>query len=188
MEKKIVDYSEYNKIYLPRAENLAGFFKRLDHAVKKSGAYDEVMHQLRCIGLSEDLAKTAEEAAHLYKEHHKKRIAEEQQGKRSVDYHEPVYAVFFEQRLPDSTRETRLLNVFATSKDAKDHVEKLWFHLKDVFREAVVNWVSANGALFAVLIESHDNNQEQPTCHEIWLENHRDTVYCTLRYVETRLE
>lgn len=180
MEKKIVDYSEYNKIYLPRAENLAGFFKRLDHAVKKSGAYDEVMHQLRCIGLSEDLAKTAEEAAHLYKEYHKKRIAEEQHGKRSVEYNEPVYTVFYEQRLPDAPRQIQMLTAFATPECAKEHIDKVWPHLKKAFCDAVVKLLSAKGVPCVLL-------QEQMEPHEIWLEDNKDTVYCSLQCAEMKL-
>ena len=78
MEKNsIVNYSEFNKVYKPRADRLVSFVKLLDGAVQKSDAYEGVMKQLRCIGWSEELIQTACEAAALYKEHHKRRIREE---------------------------------------------------------------------------------------------------------------
>lgn len=37
MENGIVNYSEYNKVYYPRAENLAGFFSSLRHSNSVTG-------------------------------------------------------------------------------------------------------------------------------------------------------
>lgn len=95
-EANMVNYSEYNNVIIRNADLLSGFFKRLDHAVQKSGAYDEVMHQLKCIGLSEKLAAVANEAAELYKAHHRARIEAEQGRPSTVKAGETVYAIVSE--------------------------------------------------------------------------------------------
>lgn len=73
-----VNYSEYNKDHLPRANSVTSFMHCLHHAMQKTGDYEGAMHQLECIGYSEELIHNAEKLAEVYKETQKKRIAEEQ--------------------------------------------------------------------------------------------------------------
>lgn len=93
-----VNYSEYNERILPNSDLLSSFFACLDHAIQKTGHYDEVMHQLKCIGLSERLVNVANEAAKLYKTHHRARIEAEQGRKNSIAEGDVLYSIVMETK------------------------------------------------------------------------------------------
>lgn len=75
-----VDYHEYNKVHYPRAEALVSFIKCLHHAMQKTDDFEGAMHQLECIGYSQDFIVQMEQVAADYKEYHKQRIAMQQQS------------------------------------------------------------------------------------------------------------
>ena len=61
-----VNYSEYNKIHYPRAEALVSFMKCLHHAMQKTDDYAGAMHQLKCIGYSDEFIAAISEIAEDY--------------------------------------------------------------------------------------------------------------------------
>ena len=73
-----VNYSEYNNVHLPRADKLVCFVKGLYHAAQKTEDMEGMLHQLRCIGYSDEFIAEMEQVAHDYKEFHKDRIYGEQ--------------------------------------------------------------------------------------------------------------
>lgn len=79
-----VNYSEYNQIHLPRADHLFSFLKNLEHAMQKTTDYEGAMHQLRCIGYSEEFIQEMQAVVHDYKEFHKARIRAEHEAKQPV--------------------------------------------------------------------------------------------------------
>lgn len=59
---------EYNEVHHKKINAAHSFVSCLDHAVQKSGAYDEVMRQLRCIGWSEECQQTIKTALEVYRQ------------------------------------------------------------------------------------------------------------------------
>lgn len=57
---------EYNTKHLSRINAAKIFLHALPHAMQKSGAYEEAMHQLRCIGWSDELVQTFKDALNCY--------------------------------------------------------------------------------------------------------------------------
>lgn len=137
----VVNYSEFNKIHKPRADHLVSFVKLLDGAVKKSNAYESVMKQLRCIGWSEELIQTACDAAEFYKEHHKRRIREEQCPTKTISSGEQVFVVCRETRYPGSDISTRAVITAASSLDeATEYMHKTFTELRTEFADATKHW------------------------------------------------
>lgn len=135
----MVNYSEYNKVYLRRGDCLYSFIKNLDHAVQKSGAYDAVMHQLKCIGWSEELIETASEAAAHYKSFHKDRIKREQERICTFSTGDVVYPVVLEYRLPDAERiYVTVVGVASSAEAAEENMRKQIDDIKKRFRENIL--------------------------------------------------
>ncbi len=59
---------EYNEVHHKKINAALSFVSCLDHAAQKSGAYDEVLHQLRCIGWSEECQDTIKTALEAYEQ------------------------------------------------------------------------------------------------------------------------
>ena len=142
MEKNsIVNYSEFNKVYKPRADHLVSFVKLLDGAVQKSDTYEAVMKQLHCIGWSEELIQTACEAAVLYKEHHKRRIREEQCPTKTISSGDQVFVVCRETRYPGNDILTQAVIAAAPSFDeAMEFMHKTFAELRTEFADATKHW------------------------------------------------
>lgn len=66
MAEKIT-VKEYNEEYYPKIEAALSFLQCFDHTIQKTGSYDEVMRQLRCIGWSEELMQTFSSALECYR-------------------------------------------------------------------------------------------------------------------------
>ena len=123
----MINYSEYNHKIIPDSELLSGFFARLDHAVDKTGARDEVMHQLVCIGLSERLVNVANEAAKLYKTHHRARIEAEQGMKNSVAKGDVLYSIVMEAKTVGSMYPSvSVVETIASEDLAKQRLLVIW--------------------------------------------------------------
>lgn len=74
---------EYNEVFRSRIDNAKGLFKRLPHALSKSGAadvclkcggkfrtvYDEAMRQLEMIGWGPEMEKTIHDALVVYRQY-----------------------------------------------------------------------------------------------------------------------
>lgn len=60
---------EYNTVHHPKINNAVCFVSCLEHAVQKSGAYNEVMRQLGVIGWSDECRDTIKAALSVYREH-----------------------------------------------------------------------------------------------------------------------
>ena len=71
---KTITVAEYNKIWHKKHSNAESFIKLLDSSVGKSGAYDIVMHQLKCIGWPE-VQPTLLAALEMYKQIMKSKCA-----------------------------------------------------------------------------------------------------------------
>ena len=59
---------EYNKIYHPKIMHAITFVNCLEHAMEKTGAYEECMRQLECIGWSDEVKETIKFALEHYKD------------------------------------------------------------------------------------------------------------------------
>ena len=53
-EKQIARIKEYNEKYYPLINNTSIILHSFDHAIKKAGAYDEVMKQLKILGWGDE--------------------------------------------------------------------------------------------------------------------------------------
>lgn len=145
----MVNYSEYNKVYHRRGDCLYSFVKCLDHAVQKSGAYEEVMHQLKCIGWSEELIETATEAVHHYKNYHKDRIRKEQEQVNTASSGDIVYSVVLEYKLPNAERASvMVVGVASASAEAKADMQKVADDTKKRFKEDVLNAIPNESLIF----------------------------------------
>lgn len=78
-----INYSEYNSLHLPIADNLICFIKGLKHAMEKTNDPEGAMHQLKCIGYNKALEAVAG-VAHDYKEYHKQRIRAEYEANQPM--------------------------------------------------------------------------------------------------------
>lgn len=137
----IINYSEYNKVYKPRADHLVSFVKLLDGAARKSDAYEAVMKQLRCIGWSDELIQTACEAAALYREHHKRRIREGQCPTKTISSGDQVFVVCREARYPGSDILTQAVIAAAPLFDeAMEFMHKAFTELRTEFADATKHW------------------------------------------------
>lgn len=171
------DFSEYNKIHLPRADNMVCFIKNLNHAMQKveiPGAYDEIMHQLKCIGYSEELISVTCEAAGCYKTHHKERIREEQNPIDHAASGDILYTVVWAQKLPtDAKEKVYVYSVAKTSEKAKADMKERVNNVRTSFKEAVKNAADPNAMLCFEASSSEDR-------YEIHLEGSENDVYCRL--------
>lgn len=77
---KDVTVREYNTVYHRKITNAESFLGCLDHSLQKSCAYEAVMHQLQCIGWSEEMRQTMLTALRLYKETVKKQAVQNRDG------------------------------------------------------------------------------------------------------------
>ena len=171
------DYSEYNRIHLPRADNMVCFIKNLNHAMQKveiPGAYDAIMHQLKCIGYSEDLISSICEASGYYKEHHKNRIKEEQLPVDRAASGDILFPVVWARKLPSDDRETvSVYSVAKTPEKAKADMMKFADEAKALFMEAVKK-NSAPGTMLC--FESFTSESR----YEIHLDGSEREAYCRL--------
>lgn len=109
-----VNYSEYNKIYYPRAEALVSFMKCLHHAMQKTDDYAGAMHQLKCIGYSDEFIAAISEIAEDYKAYHKNRIHAEQ----TCDLPEVKYPTIDKGRVERYAENLKLITkIFAEGND-----------------------------------------------------------------------
>lgn len=156
MEKNsIVNYSEFNKVYKPRADHLVSFVKLLDGAVQKSDAYETVMKQLRCIGWSEELIQTACEAAALYKEHHKRLIREEQCPTKAISSGDQVFVVCRETRYSGDEVCTQAVLATATSlEDAEAYMRKTFANIRKEFADTTRRWWEQHQSSLPPIISS----------------------------------
>ena len=122
-----VNYSEYNNVHLPIADNLVCFIKGLKHAMEKTGDFDGAMHQLKCIGYDKAL-ETVESVAHEYKAYHKKRICTEQLAGSP----EILYPTVKKERLDAYVDNRKLIAAILAHKKA----EELKQSLEDAFADA----------------------------------------------------
>jgi hypothetical protein len=140
----MINYSEYNNVIIRNADLLSGFFARLDHAVQKSGAYDEVMHQLKCIGLSEELAEVANEAAGLYKKHHRARIEAEQGRPAVLQKGDTAFLIVSEAKSTPTEFPTVNIEEIATTLDAaSERLLVIW--RAEVTKFICDNWATLDG-------------------------------------------
>ena len=171
------DYSEYNKVHLPRADNMVCFIKNLNHAMQKveiPGAYDAIMHQLKCIGYSEDLISAICEAASYYKTHHKERIRAEQNPIDRAVSGDILYPVIWAQKLPSDDRESvSVYSVAKTSEKAKTDMMEFVGKAKASFKEAVKGAAEPNAMLCFEASSSEGN-------YEIHLDGNEDNAYCRI--------
>lgn len=109
-----VNFSEYNKVHYPRAESLVSFMKCLHHAMQKTGDYAGAMHQLKCIGYSDEFVKAVSEIAKDYKTYHKNRIEVEQ----TCDLPEVKYPTIDKARVEQYAKNLQLIAlIFAEKND-----------------------------------------------------------------------
>lgn len=109
-----VNYSEYNKVHYPRAEALVSFMKCLHHAMQKTDDYAGAMHQLKCIGYSDEFIAAISEIAEDYKLYHKNRIHAEQ----TCDLPEVKYPTIDKDRVEQYTKNLQLIEmIFAKEND-----------------------------------------------------------------------
>lgn len=113
-----INYSEYNNVHLPIADNLVCFVKGLNHAMEKTGDYSGAMHQLKCIGYEKAL-ETVESVAHCYKEHHKRRIRAEHEAKQPMGL-EVKYPTILPARLEQYAANIRLIEQINEHDDVED--------------------------------------------------------------------
>ena len=79
---------EYNTIYIPKIETASTFLYALPHAMQKSGAYEEAMHQLRCIGWNDELVQTFNAALNCYQQSLLDQVKDEKNNNISpIDYY-----------------------------------------------------------------------------------------------------
>ena len=173
----MVNYSEYNKTIIPNAELLSGFFARLDHAVQKSGAYDEVMHQLLCIGLGERLVEVANEAAALYKAHHRARIEAEQGRPATLNKDDAVYCIVSETKGPDEYHVVTVEEAVTTMDVARERLLVIW--RANMTKFVCEKWSDLNG--MALAIEQVDD----AFC--VYAKAAPQNVYCRMYIKESKL-
>lgn len=177
LKRIMPDYSEYNRIHLPRADNMVCFIKNLNHAMQKveiPGAYDEIMHQLKCIGYSEELISAICEAAGCYKTHHKERIREEQNPVDRAASGDILYPVVWAQKLPCDARETVCVySVAKTPEKAKADMVEFVGKVKTSFKEAI----KENAAPDAMLCFEASASEDK---YDIHLDGSENDAYCRL--------
>lgn len=66
-EERKMTVQKYNDEYYPKIEAACSFLQCFEHALQKTGSYDEVVRQLRCIGWSEELMQTLSTALECYR-------------------------------------------------------------------------------------------------------------------------
>lgn len=113
-----INYSEYNNVHLPIADNLICFIKGLKHAMEKTNDPEGAMHQLKCIGFEKAL-ETVESVAHDYKEHHKQRIRAEHEAKQPVTLAQQ-YPTILPARLKRYAANIQLIAQISEHEDVDD--------------------------------------------------------------------
>ena len=171
------DYSEYNKIYYHRASNIVCFIKNLKHAMQKveiPGAFEKIMHQLECIGYSDELVSTICEASSCYKEHHKKRIFEEQNPVDHAISGDILYTVVWAQKLhSDAKEKVCVYSVAKNAEKAKADMKECISNVRASFKETVKNAADPTAMLCFEASASEDR-------YEIHLEGSENDIYCRL--------
>lgn len=125
-----VNYSEYNQVHLPRADHLFTFMKNLEHAMQKTTDYEGAMHQLRCIGYSEEFIQEMQAVAHDYKEFHKARIKAEHDAKQPATLAQQ-YPTILPARLEQYAANIRLIEQI----NEHDDVEELCSAIADAIAQ-----------------------------------------------------
>lgn len=171
------NYSEYNKIYHPRADNMVCFIKNLDHAMQKvefPGAYEKIMHQLKCIGYSKELVDTICEATSCYKKHHLERIRDEQNPVDRAVSGDILYTVVWAQKLPSDSKETvSVYSIAKTSDKAKADMATFATTAKDAFKKAIKEATAPDTILCFEASASEGR-------YEIHLDGNDNDAYCRL--------
>lgn len=121
-----VNYSEYNKVHYPRAEALVSFMKCLHHAMQKTDDYAGAMHQLKCIGYSDEFIAAISEIAEDYKLYHKNRIHAEQ----TCDLPEAKYPTIDKDRVEQYAENLRLITQILDLKN-----DEVLQNFEDAFAE-----------------------------------------------------
>lgn len=174
-KKATTDYSEYNKVYHPRAEHMVCFIKNLNHAMQKveiPGAYEKIMHQLKCIGYSDELIDTICAAASCYKNYHKDRIQDEQSAVDRVKSGDMLYTVVQEWKLPTDVNATvSVLSVAKTPDKAKADMKELAARAKGSFKKAIKDAAPPDPMLCFDASMSEDR-------YEIHLDGSENDAYC----------
>ena len=116
-----VNYSEYNNVHLPRADKLTCFVKGLYHAAQKTSDMEGVLHQLRCIGYSDEFITEMCQVAHDYKEYHKSRIRAEQ----TADLPQTLYPTIKPERLTQYVENRKLITAILEHERAEELKESL---------------------------------------------------------------
>lgn len=109
-----INFSEYNEIHLRRADHLVSFIKNLNHAMQKTSDYEGAMHQLRCIGFSEEFIQEMAAVASDYKSYHKQRIADEQ----AANTPEKLYPSIRKERVEQYAKNRELCLAIQQSVDS----------------------------------------------------------------------
>lgn len=116
-----INFSEYNEIHLRRADHLVSFIKKLNHAMQKTNDYEGAMHQLRCIGFSEEFIQEMATVASDYKTYHKQRIAAEQ----AANTPEKLYPSIRKERVEQYAKNRELILAVHQHKDSEVLLEQI---------------------------------------------------------------
>lgn len=127
-----VNYSEYNQVHHPRAEHLYCFIKGLNHAMQKTNDYEGAMHQLRCIGYSEEFIQDMVTISHDYKEYHKQRIRTEHEAKQPIGL-EVMYPTIKTERLAQYAENLRLIERIQNHGNG----DEILYELEDVLNTEI---------------------------------------------------
>lgn len=122
-----INYSEYNKVHLPRAEHLYCFIKNLNHAMQKTNDYEGAMHQLQCIGFSEEFVQEMATVASDYKTYHKQRI----QAEQTSDLPEVKYPTIDKERVKQYAKNLQLIAMIL-DREGNDEILQ---NIEDAFVE-----------------------------------------------------
>lgn len=134
-----INFSEYNEVHLRRADHLVSFVKNLEHAMQKTNDYNGAMHQLQCIGFSEELIKEMAAVASDYKKYHKQRIQDEQ----TAGTPEKLYPMIDPARVKQYAKNCELISAIDQHKDVEPLTEQIAIAIEEELEVNIGSFLKA---------------------------------------------